>query len=319
VVTTVSGIGNLLKLRHITKLSKLGKIINYARKGAALIEITSGTTNALLKLTGIKDTPFGTALSEYLFYLEMLSLSVDVTDWISKGLKKSATNLLEHEDKLIKNLDEIKIEDGNTSRKLTEEEKFRTILTLEDVAEGGRNLIKNLDELFDISGGKLLTKKELRKFKSFIREKYNIKLRFVDVDHALRTAKTITLKNGKKISKLEDWNRRGVVGSFRAGPPPEFFLRYNYASELTVFHEMVHLKYWFNKKPKIHRIQEEVVVFEEVWKTKKRWTNQELLESYNYVIRELRDNKLWKDLERFKETYKAEMRQIELKIQYGIQ
>lgn len=80
----------------------------------------------------------------------------------------------------------------------------------------------------------------------------------------------------------------------------------------------MHLKYWFNKSPKIHRIQEEVVVFEEIWKTKKRWTNRELLDSYYYVVSELKKYDLTKDLERFNDTYKAEIRQIELKMQYGI-
>ncbi|WP_138432564.1 hypothetical protein [Winogradskyella algicola] len=81
---------------------------------------------------------------------------------------------------------------------------------------------------------------------------------------------------------------------------------------------MVHLKYWFNKKLKTHRIQEEIIVFEEIWKTKNRWTNQELLDSYHYVIRELRKEKLSKDLEKFTNSYKAEINQIEIKIQLGI-
>ncbi|WP_417558508.1 hypothetical protein [Mesoflavibacter zeaxanthinifaciens] len=129
VVTTLSGIGNLAKFRHLTKLSKLGKAINYARKGAAIIEITSGTTNALLKLTEADDTPYGRALSEYLFYLEMLSLSIDVTDWISKGLKESASKVLEHSDDLKKHLDDL-IKKGE----LDEASKFKTIDSLEDVA-----------------------------------------------------------------------------------------------------------------------------------------------------------------------------------------
>ena len=104
VLSTLSGIGNLAKLRHITKLTKLGKAIKLVKKGRAIIEITSGTTNALLKLTGETDTKLGKALSEYLFYLEILSLSVDVTEWISKGLKKSAKEVLEHSDALEKEI-----------------------------------------------------------------------------------------------------------------------------------------------------------------------------------------------------------------------
>ena len=331
IITTLSGIGNIAKFRHLSKVAKVASRFNKfnkARKYASVvsklrlasgaIEISSGTVNALIKLADLKQSPFWKELNTFLFWLEMLSLGGELTAAIKGGLRKSAKKALDYEDDILKELDEIIIEDGNVSRKLTDEEKFRTVLTLEDVADGGRALIKNIEELFDISGGRLLTKKELRTLKSFLREKYNVRLRFVDVDHTLRTSKTIIRSDGKKISKLEDWNRRGVVGSFKAGPPPEFFLRYNYASELTVFHEMVHLKYWFDKKLKVHRIQEEIVVFEEVWKTKKRWTYQELLDSYNYVVEALKEAKLSKDLEKFTNTYKAEISQIKLKIQYGI-
>ncbi|WP_138432558.1 hypothetical protein [Winogradskyella algicola] len=196
--------------------------------------------------------------------------------------------------------------------------KFRTVLTLEDVAEGGIKRFKNVDEIFDISGGRLLLKDELKRLKHHLWNRYGVRLRLVDVDQALKTKKTIT-RNGKKISKLEDWNSRNVVGSFREGPPPELFLRRSYASELTVFHEMVHLRYWFDKKPKVHFAQEEVIVFDEIWKTKDRWTNQELLESYEYVFDILQQSSLKKDFKSFTDKYSSEINQIRTKIQFGIQ
>ena len=62
-----------------------------------------------------------------------------------------------------------------------------------------------------------------------------------------------------------------------------------------------------------------MVVFDEVWKTKKRWTNQELLDSYYYVVDELDKYDLTTDLEKFEDRYLSEIEQIKLKIQYGIE
>ena len=172
-------------------------------------------------------------------------------------------------------------------------------------ASGNDDLFRKIEELFDLSGGRLLAKKELDLLKDFLWQRYKVRLKLVDIDHSLK-------------SKLNDWNKRSVLGSFRKGPPPELFLRANNASELTVFHEMVHLKYWYEGKPKIHFAQEEVVVFEEIWKTKNRWTNKELLESYNYVIEVLDKTNLKVDLKKFQDIYLSEINQIKINIQYGI-
>ena len=199
---------------------------------------------------------------------------------------------------------------------IDEVDRLKLVDGLEEVAEG-RELFRRIEDLFDLSGGKLLTKKELDLLKDFLWQKIQSKSEISGCWSCFKN-KEGYFKKWKKITKLEDWNNRRVLGSFSQGPPPQLFLRSNNASELTVFHEIVHLKYWFNKSPKIHRIQEEVVVFEEIWKTKKRWTNRELLDSYYYVVSELKKYDLTKDLERFNDTYKAEIRQIELKMQYGI-
>lgn len=69
ILTTVSGIGNLAKFRYLAKfatkasklrfVSKVGRAVVTARKAvaatAAVVEITSGTVNALLKLNGARD------------------------------------------------------------------------------------------------------------------------------------------------------------------------------------------------------------------------------------------------------------------------
>lgn len=225
----------------------------------------------------------------------LLSLSGEITVAIKKGLQKSAKEILEHEDdlrKTAKNADEAKQIDD-------------VIDELERMASKEDDLFRKIEELFDLSGGRLLTKKELDLLKDFLWERYKVRLKLVDVDHSLK-------------NKLIDWNKRSVLGSFRKGPPPELYLRANNASELTVFHEMVHLKYWFEGKPKIHFAQEEIIVWKEIWITKDKWTSQELLDSYYYVEKVLRDNKLNSDLEKLVETFGADIKQIKINQNLGI-
>jgi len=116
ILTTLSGVGNVGKFRYLIKfaakaeklsfVSKAGRAAANVRKvvaaTAAVVEITSGTVNTLLKLTGARDAAWGKALSEYLFWLELLSLSGELSVAIHNGLKKSAKEILEHEDDIRK-------------------------------------------------------------------------------------------------------------------------------------------------------------------------------------------------------------------------
>ena len=100
----------------------------------------------------------------------------------------------------------------------------------------------------------------------------------MDKDHALK-------------EKLTDWNRRKVVGSFDPGPPPVMNLCSNNASELTVFHETVHLEVWHKKLPKMHVVDEEKYVFEAIfkeWKKSGKWTDDEMIDAYLYVNDEVK-------------------------------
>ena len=67
----MSGIGNLAKFRHLAKLGQAGSIIAKIKLGAGIVEVTSGVTNTLLKLSGFEETEIGKALQEYLFYFEI--------------------------------------------------------------------------------------------------------------------------------------------------------------------------------------------------------------------------------------------------------
>ncbi|WP_430411855.1 hypothetical protein [Kordia sp.] len=300
ILTTASGFLNIAKAGRLYKILNAGhkligrtkqatQFIAGAKRFAGYIEITSGIGNGLIKLLGYKDTTLGNTIAKYLFFLEMLSLSGELSAALHASLSKTAREIVTHPEfpNIKKQAEEIVKKGDHTgatkkSKEIVEaEEALETSRHLEEITEG-RELFRKIEELFDLSGGRLLNKKQLDLFKDFLFQKYKVRLRLVDVDHTLKTKKTI-LRNGKRISKLEDWDNRRVLGSFNQGPPPQLFLRSENASELTVFHEIVHLKYWFNKMPKVHYAQEEIVVWNEIWKTKSRWTQKELYDSYKYV------------------------------------
>jgi hypothetical protein len=129
-ITTLSGVGNLAKFRHLSKLAKLGHKLTLVQKAkkavrglSAIAEISSGTINTLLKLTGINDTAFGRAISEALFYLELVALGGEITEFIGKKLTKITREVLEHPN-LDRYLNKIEIDLPNgKKRKLTAKEK----------------------------------------------------------------------------------------------------------------------------------------------------------------------------------------------------
>ncbi len=116
----------------------------------------------MLKLSGFEETEIGKALQEYLFWLEILSLSGELTVAIKNGLKKSAKELVETTEskaKLEKELDNL-VEEGKISRTEAEE----VIEHLEEVAE-----MDNLAKWDDLPvsgkgylGGKTLRRKEIK-------------------------------------------------------------------------------------------------------------------------------------------------------------
>lgn len=111
IVTTFSGIGNIAKFRHLTKVAKLAEgvstankvvktanILRHVKGVAGVVELTSGSVNLMLKITGAKDSEFGESLSKVLFYLELITLSGELTVSLSLGLKKSAKEAIEASD-----------------------------------------------------------------------------------------------------------------------------------------------------------------------------------------------------------------------------
>ncbi|WP_415325079.1 hypothetical protein [Chryseobacterium sp. MMS23-Vi53] len=88
--------------------------------------ITSSVANIVLKLTNAENSELGQTFCEYLFWIEMLSLSGELTVAIKNGLSRSARKLVEKEDdlsKLERQLNEALIEENGKKRKLTKEEQ----------------------------------------------------------------------------------------------------------------------------------------------------------------------------------------------------
>lgn len=148
IVTTFSGVGNIAKFRHLAKVaskanklkfvSRTGKVLANAKAAAratvGVIEISSGTVNALLKITDQRDEPWAKELSEFLLILEILALGADLSEFLLKRARTSAKKALKYEKEISKQLDDIVINDGKTTRKLTEADKAKFLDELNEVA-----------------------------------------------------------------------------------------------------------------------------------------------------------------------------------------
>lgn len=172
VLSFLSGYGNILKAGKLFKAFKLGeKIILKSkafttvaigfRRASGFIEITAGVGNALLKLTGKRDTEWGQKISQVLFYLEMAALAGEVTAALHGSIKKASLEALENTaevNKIIKQAQETILKNtdaaGNPRR-------------IEDVLKAQDDLaaIKQLEEFAGVaeniggSGFRVLSKK----------------------------------------------------------------------------------------------------------------------------------------------------------------
>lgn len=166
VITTLSGVGNLTKFRHLARIVKAAETLNKSNKfirtytiyktvkgAAAGAEITSGTVNALLKITNVKEKELGKAISEFLFWLELASLSGEVGVALKKGLQKSAKTIVENTDDLNKYLDDLvkkgELEEAEKARLIKEIENTGGIKSkIEDFFERVKNKGKPIKEIF---------------------------------------------------------------------------------------------------------------------------------------------------------------------------
>jgi len=106
ILTTISGIGNIIKAGRLVRILKGGKavllktaapkVITAVKAYSGVVEITSGTVNALLKLTQLDDTALGREVSKYLFYLEMAALVGEISVVLREKLKSTANKILDN-------------------------------------------------------------------------------------------------------------------------------------------------------------------------------------------------------------------------------
>ncbi|WP_407277480.1 hypothetical protein R5O20_05970 [Tenacibaculum maritimum] len=157
ILTTVSGVGNLIKAGRLVKLLKNGKNLLYKTKQvttaiattkaiAGVIEVSSGTVNALLKLTSIDDTKLGISISKYLFYLEMIALTGEVSVFLKGKLQQSAKEIVENP-KFTKSLDEL-VKKGKKHITNEIENVSRINTKIEDFFKRIKNKRKPIGEIF---------------------------------------------------------------------------------------------------------------------------------------------------------------------------
>ena len=297
VVTTLSGVGNIAKFRHLAnvakvasrfskyqKASKFASTISKIRLAAGAIEISSGSLNILLKLTELRETPFGQALTEYLFYLELLSLSGELTAAIKNGLRKSAKILVKHEDEIRKQLDEVVIEDGNSTRKLSEADKEKFFDELYEVAEIS---FLNRGRL----AGQILDEAAVAKIKSFL-SKNKVELQIgnqkgvFEVDgYFYPSGKTVIMEPHNAAMFITDGLKMKMV------------LREN-ATVLEFLHEFMHfnhckslgIKNYYNLKGVDGLITRERFVFDKLMEHKEYLNRRELIDAKEYMNKYYKKN-----------------------------
>ncbi|MGB3592026.1 MAG: zincin-like metallopeptidase toxin domain-containing protein [Nonlabens sp.] len=299
IVSTFSGIGNILKAGRLLKVLNSGHKLVYRTKTATrlitagnaavgVIEVTSGTVNALLKLSGETDTPFGRAVSEYLFYLELLSLTGELTAALRIALKKSAEDVLEVGangtrigQQLERRLDEL-VERGE----FDELGKAEIVEEVVDIAFMGKP--REIGKL----GGKKLRASEIRKLRGELKKRGGLLIleQDLNIKNVINNYRPVSL-DGFSFEKASDifffMNRKGFAGAFDAKTMQ--MILPDGATDLVAFHEMAHLKHFEeigDAYSKLKTWKKETYVWEQILSQKRKWTREELDTSLKYVNRE---------------------------------
>ncbi|WP_299883576.1 hypothetical protein [uncultured Lacinutrix sp.] len=117
IITTFSGVGNILKFRHLTKLARLAKatkgvkdatkiakaatVLARVKLAAGLVEFTSGIVSVLITLSQT-NSKYAIALQKYLFILELFTLSGELRVAFKGGLKKYAREAIAQSDEAVR-------------------------------------------------------------------------------------------------------------------------------------------------------------------------------------------------------------------------
>jgi len=265
-------------LTIISFISSVGILIRGAVllvRIAAITDIVTTGISQLLKIPAIKnlldDSEEGKWFLANWDTINMIANLGVMSPLIAEGIIKNGPKLLS----TIKSSKQFLLAEG---KKLADRIEYllsrakRVISTVDDIEDEVISLFRRTTDLVDNLGGRLLTLKEIKALRRYLWDNYGVKLKLVDKDYGLK-------------QKLKSWNTRNVAGSFN---PREgvMYLR-STTSELTVFHEMAHIKIWKKLSPedyaKLPEWEDETYVWEQIWKTRKRWSKKELVDSFIYV------------------------------------
>ena len=341
IVTTFSGVTNILKVGRLAKILKAGhsligktKAVTTAYQGAkavaGVVEVTAGVGNALLKLLDLNDTELGREIARYLFYLEMLSLSGELSVALYSKLQTTARKIVVKKELLVK-----------TAKNADEAKQIDEIIEhLEDVAEVQRKLGD-----FIMHSGDDISESLIKNIVKQVRESTGLKnfdIHLVD-------------RNNEKYRKLfEQWQKGGGYGFFKPssgefgislykglfGEGPQIYMfagktvdewgvaKNVFFTKYTTQHELFHVEmfmYLKNKTPnymkfwaEIPNYMHEQYVLNRLLKTK-NWKKEDLLSDLNNInsIRKKYNPKLGditlKELETWK--FEIELEKIGIKIQ----
>ena len=164
VITTITGVGNLLKFRHLAKLQE-AKAVFSLKLGLATIEVTSGTLGILLNFVNdcdpeAKDKNFCQYLREFLIILDIATLSIDGIDNL---LRLKARQAIDEGNKIIANSS-----DANEIESIIRTKKELRKFTPDNIVGKG------------IYGGKILTQSEIDDWAKLLFLKYKTKLQKVE-------------------------------------------------------------------------------------------------------------------------------------------
>ncbi|MGG8496191.1 zincin-like metallopeptidase toxin domain-containing protein [Tenacibaculum sp. TC6] len=291
ILSTVSGVGNLLKVGRLVRIlnrskTLLGKTkhltlaITAVKAVTGVVEVSTGTVNTLLKLTNVNDTELGKNISKYLFYLEMACLAGEVSVFLKGKLSKTAKEIIENP-KFTKSLDDL-VKKGELDE-LGKKDIFNEI---EEASLMARP--REIGKL----GGKVLRASQIRKLRGDLRKKGVLLILEEDlkIKKITNQFKPILL-NGVKFEKAQDlfyfMKVKGFAGAFDARTKQ--MVLGEKSTELVAFHEKAHLKHFEELGEAYHPLktwEKETYVWEQIWSRRRDWTKEELELSLNYANRE---------------------------------
>lgn len=282
IISTFTGIGNLIKLRRLIQTEKTVYLIIKTTFGT--IQVASGTISIGISLIeNSKNKNLINKIREYLFWVEICTLGADIlsTKILSKKAQEAQEALHAYR-KTVKNEDELKQIDEFSEH-------------LDEVAE--IDLMSKPAKIGKF-GGKKLTASQIRKYKGWLKqngietflEEDLVRNKFGKIKNkeSLNRFKPFTSDEGIQFDTLQDFylymNQKGGLGVFHAKTKQLFLTKE--PTELLAFHEKMHVQHYLEIGEKYHILpswEKETYVFLEIWKQKHLYTKIELEVSLKYV------------------------------------